>query len=388
MQTILKSLGITFSIGALLFIAWNLNESRLSINRSQNAVLNSQIAWSEEQALYIFAGEDSSDFRRQIMKTNEAIKELGNIRIVTLLSLWNNNTADTLHSIQESRQQIETWYSLKLDEIPYPRDSARTLTENLNQLAAEFNSFIIQQSRYFQNLNLFISALLFTSVFFVFTYSRRNRQLLVAEKRAHQLSRYLISDYEKRMHSIALDLHDDIAQKLYLLRMEENRQNRETHLDSAIEKIRRLSYDIRPGKAASLPLGKGIQSLLSDLAGEAGWKADYSETGIRNMELPYDLRIHLYRIVQEALQNIRKHARASAVELRILLSFPHLKISIRDNGTGFDTEKEKESTGRGMGLRGMQERAAILGGHISISSKQGRGTTVEFLLSIQDYIKE
>jgi len=97
-----------------------------------------------------------------------------------------------------------------------------------------------------------------------------------------------------------------------------------------------------------------------------------------NQEIDFDTEINLYRIVQEGLNNIKKHADASSVTVRLIASFPNIILKIEDNGIGFDTDVRLDAivNEKRMGLRSMQERASLLNGSFGIQSLERKGTKI------------
>jgi signal transduction histidine kinase len=118
-----------------------------------------------------------------------------------------------------------------------------------------------------------------------------------------------------------------------------------------------------------------------------GWAISYDET-LGAMRLPPMIETVLYRIAQEALTNIRKHAQTTRVAVTLANHGQWLRLEVRDWGCGFDPAHVLEDAGLGerMGLRGMRERVALLGGHWSVRSSPGEGTLVvtEVLLPVDD----
>jgi signal transduction histidine kinase len=104
----------------------------------------------------------------------------------------------------------------------------------------------------------------------------------------------------------------------------------------------------------------------------------FGSTGIDHLHFDFDAATNIYRIIQEALNNTGKHARAGRVTVRLVAAHPELIIRIEDDGTGFDIKaKQKEAAGdKRMGLRSIQERSRLLGGETTIHSVPGAGTKV------------
>ena len=115
-----------------------------------------------------------------------------------------------------------------------------------------------------------------------------------------------------------------------------------------------------------------------------GVPVDFQSAGLKNLKLDYGNQINLYRLVQEGLTNIRKHAAASRVTVKLTAAFPNIVLRIEDNGRGFDVQKRAATAGqeKRMGLRSMQERVKLLNGQMKLQSKPGRGTKVSIKLPI------
>jgi len=150
----------------------------------------------------------------------------------------------------------------------------------------------------------------------------------------------------------------------------------------AIEETRQISYNLRPFQLDRLGLRKAIEAMVRSVAAATGI-AFTSEIDDIDAVFPEDLRINFYRIVQESLGNIIKHAYSTEVEIRIRKMDRSVSLTISDNGCGFNSADAPPQPGKGgFGLTGMAERARLLGGEFKIQSALGRGTimTVEIPL--------
>ncbi len=108
----------------------------------------------------------------------------------------------------------------------------------------------------------------------------------------------------------------------------------------------------------------------------------FESASLKKLKLDYGIQINIYRLVQEGLTNIRKHAAAGRVTLKLTAAFPNIILRIEDNGRGFDVQKRAASAGqeKRMGLRSMQERVTLLNGEMKLQSKPGQGTKVSIKL--------
>jgi two-component system NarL family sensor kinase len=189
---------------------------------------------------------------------------------------------------------------------------------------------------------------------------------------------------------LAREIHDTLAQSLTAIalhlegalrhltvRPERARDRLERALRTAresLEEARRSVLDLRAGPPAGRPLGAAIRGLARSFTGETGVRVRVRSEQKR--KLPLRAEAELYRIAQEALTNIHRHARASEVEILLQDTVRGVRLTIRDNGTGFDLRAVEPDR---HGLVGMRERARLLGGTLRVTSRPSgpsAGTTV------------
>jgi len=194
------------------------------------------------------------------------------------------------------------------------------------------------------------------------------------------------------------ELHDTVAQDLSVAKMKcdliyaEMLNNRPpgahrvqeicTALQKTISGVRNMAYELRPPELEELGLAETIYRYCEDFTQMWGLPVDFQSAGLTNLVLDYAIRINLYRLVQEGLTNIRKHAAASQVTLKLTAAYPNIILRVDDNGQGFDVQARAAATDpeKRMGLRSMQERVALLNGEMKLQSKPGRGTKVTIKL--------
>jgi signal transduction histidine kinase len=219
-------------------------------------------------------------------------------------------------------------------------------------------------------------------------YSRK--QLRLARDRQMELSGMLITAEENERSRLASELHDDFSQRLAVLALglenvaeampplpqETGRQVR-TLLDSAAElgaDLHTLSHRLHSATLERLGLTTGISALCRELAAQKNVQIDFSSDAILGSAHP-DVALCLFRIVQEGLQNSRKHSGTSKVKVALREQGDRLYVSVRDEGCGFDVNELDEKSG--LGVRSMKERVHFLGGKLAIHSEPGKGTAVE-----------
>ena len=201
-------------------------------------------------------------------------------------------------------------------------------------------------------------------------------------------SQILIAQEEERKR-IARELHDDTAQaltsllvRLRLLERAASLKDAKVNLGdlreltaSTLEGVRQLALDLRPSVLDDLGLVPALQWQIDNFGQRWGIEVHFQATGL-NGRLPADLELVLYRVAQEALTNVAKHAGARRVSVSLERQGRRLRLAVEDDGRGFRVKRALSSKERGLGLFGMQERLALVGGKLSIDSRPGSGTKV------------
>ncbi len=204
--------------------------------------------------------------------------------------------------------------------------------------------------------------------------------------RLRQMSSHVLTAQEEERTRIARELHDDTAQALtsvlvrlrLLERSAEDKRLRSGLAElrdltvETLEGVRRLAIDLRPPMLDDLGLEAAIQSHVQDFSRRWQINVNFTSSGLGR--LPPNVELVLYRIVQEALSNVAKHASASRVETRLSRKGRTLRLLVEDDGCGFDVETAKGSRQSGLGLFGMEERLALIGGTLQVESSPGKGT--------------
>nr|AUN37256.1 sensor histidine kinase [uncultured bacterium] len=218
------------------------------------------------------------------------------------------------------------------------------------------------------------------------------RERVVAEQRARRLLRELVTAQEKERARISRDLHDELGQQMTSLRLrlaevgrnlvdvEKTRSELEI-VERAADKIDSeisfLAWEIRPTNLEKIGLVNALRDYISEWSRNFEIPVEFRPSHDAGDRLLPEIETNLYRITQEALHNIAKYARASQVNVLLMRNNGDLTAIVEDDGVGFDPNAVKPSDGQGgLGLRGMQERAELLGGGLEIESSPGVGTTV------------
>jgi two-component system NarL family sensor kinase len=186
---------------------------------------------------------------------------------------------------------------------------------------------------------------------------------------------------------LAREIHDTLAQSLTAIGLdlegalrhlevspERSRGRLERALATArggLEEARRSVLDLRAAPLAGRPLAEALAALGREFTSETGVRVHVRAEG--SLELPLRVEAELYRVAQEALTNVRRHAQATQVEILLRTTQGEVGLSLRDNGAGFVPDRGAEGH---HGLLGMRERVRLLGGRLRLASRPGRGTKV------------
>ena len=219
------------------------------------------------------------------------------------------------------------------------------------------------------------------------------------QRRAEQLLAQIVTAQEQERERVAIELHDGVAQWLVQASYEtqiatallERGNGAEVQqelasvgntVDESLKELRRVLSGLRPPALDELGLTHALHQEAETL--RASGVSFNLETEGETIRLPSSAEIAVYRIVQEALTNIRKHAMASHVSLRLVFWDDYFRIELRDDGKGFDVARTLESaiSEQHMGLLGMQQRVEWLGGTFKVESGQGAGTTIAVRLPV------
>lgn len=222
-----------------------------------------------------------------------------------------------------------------------------------------------------------------------------------AEDSLRLVSSQLLTSQEDEQRRIAMELHDQTGQDILFLKLQlqtlknqlrKDQNNLRTECDKIliltnriIEDIRRLAHGLSPNQLQILGLRDALKSLIRNFSEKTFIPIRYDLEALDNGFRP-ETQIVLYRIFQEALTNIYKHARANRVRINVSRQDNNLSISIRDNGQGFDScryRKSDPAVERGMGLSAMELRSRMIGADLKISSQPEQGTEISLLVPIK-----
>ncbi|KQP14937.1 cache domain-containing protein [Pseudorhodoferax sp. Leaf267] len=209
----------------------------------------------------------------------------------------------------------------------------------------------------------------------------------VADRKLRLLARQVQQSQEDERAHLARELHDGISQTLVSTKLlvEAGLDSGDRvplaqaleRLNGSLNEVRRISHRLRPALLDTLGLPAALQHLGQEFEDAGGALVTVHVEG-EARELPVEAKTALFRIAQESLTNVAKHAHASQVELTLDFTTPgQLQMRIRDDGCGFDDQAVHQHPEQGIGLRNMRERLAAIGGWLHIETRPGHGTQIE-----------
>jgi signal transduction histidine kinase len=342
-------------------------------------------------------------------------------------------TASESDRVQQLRTRIEefqlaildvlgsdstTWRDTALmilrDRIMPKREQAMRVSEDvqsinraayIDQQSATSSIYELTQRRIWTQFGLAVAASFFIGLLAVKYAARLEREIREQQARGakntadlQRLSAQLLTAQEDERRTIARELHDEVGQALTAIKVElavaegamGTASGSEPLLatargltESALQTVRDLSRLLHPAVLDDIGLTAAIETYVREFRKRYVVTVDFVH------ELPAEIRLEAgaeaaaYRIVQEALTNVARHAQASRCCVSLRRIDDTIRLAVEDDGRGFDAERERNGPGeRGLGLLGMQERVGRLGGTCRVDSAPGKGTRVEINLPI------
>ncbi len=204
-----------------------------------------------------------------------------------------------------------------------------------------------------------------------------------------EMSSRILTAHEEERKRIARELHDDTAQAItsILVRLRllersaedaevlENVEELRELTSDALDSVRRMAMDLRPASLDDLGLLPALQSYAEQFSHSTPIAVSMEVEGL-GRRLPRDVELVLYRVFQEALTNVSKHASATTALVQVKRKGNEVTFVIEDDGDGFDPGSLSPTQGSGLGLFGMRERLTLVGGAVEVESAKGKGTRI------------
>ena len=234
----------------------------------------------------------------------------------------------------------------------------------------------------------------------VTTRLHTEESLKKSEARLRHLSARLLNAQEGERKRLAAELHDELGHALLTIKLQlralergltpeqktlaDDIEGLHSFIDGVLDNVRRLYLDLSPGNLEDLGLTGALRQMLDEFARQhrdIRWQVRLDNL---DREFPTLTQTFIYRIVQEILTNIGKHAKPSRVSVRVKRNPTAARFTVEDNGCGFDTSQihSLNDPNRGLGLAAMEERVRMQGGTLEIISRENQGTRIAFTLPL------
>jgi len=306
--------------------------------------------------------------------------------IVALLLTWRLITRQVLEPIQALDEASAQFAAGNLD-VALPDggiDEVAHLTANLERMRVRLDATLADHRRWNEALEEMVE--------------ERTRELATLyeqlegrEAMCKRLLGKVLTGQEEERARLARELHDTVGQSLTAIIMTTTAVENSLPADyvsgkdklanvrnmavQTLHDIRGLIFDLRPEVLDDLGLGLALHSQVKKYLEPAGIRVQLRAAGLKD-ELPAEVETAVFRVVQEAITNIARHAQASEASISLTKKEDRLIVRVEDNGVGFDPEQVMRRQRKGWGLRGMEERITLLGGRFYVGSRPGNGTLV------------
>lgn len=227
--------------------------------------------------------------------------------------------------------------------------------------------------------------------------SHAERTMRHNSKELKLMSQRVIEVQESERRRLALELHDELGQSLTAIKinlatrrlmdaaaLESFDKNTLDIIDDAILKVRSLALSLRPGLLDDLGLQAALEWMVDQRAASGSGTRFTLESNLQQLRLPTDIETTFFRVAQESLTNIQRHAQAKQVQIRLHWSADTLTLSVADDGCGMDWEaiSAKMAEGKSLGLVGMRDRANLIGATVRFEGQQNGGSEVQLTCTV------
>ena len=350
-----------------------------------------------QRALKIFSDNKINNIDIHLLISDIALAT-GNMTAYNL----ERNKADSLRDKEVSGKILK--YNQEL-RVKYEVEKKELEITNLHE-ERKIQRLTLTQQKMIITVLAGSAILIIMAGFLYFRYSRQKNKVLVLqdevkqqritelenEKKLHSTETILRSQEEERKR-IARDLHDGLggilsgakfslsSMKQNFILTEENAMAFERTmemLDLSITELRRVAHNMMPETLLKLTFDEALADYCQQINNSSGLQVTYQSFGLQNINFDNTIKITVYRITQELISNIVKHASATTAMVQLIFNGTELNMTVEDNGTGFDVESLHNA--RGIGYKSLLSRVDFLAGKIDIQSARGKGTTVYILI--------
>lgn len=367
----------------------------------------------------------TKDINDNILSMQESAQLITRNSAVPVYALWNNYLGNgilgglLIRGYEQGQTAARMALSILQNEEPAAIPEIQTVTGRYmfdylqmqrygvakRQLPGD--SIIINQpmSVFYQYRRLIILVILailgMSLVILILSFNIAKRRRVEQSLKKHEeelisMSANIIEAQERERKRLSVDLHDEFGQTLTAvglnLSLIKNRlgskcsdtvrsklMETEQSIEHLYDQVHDLSHDLRPTILDDLGLAPTLRWYLNQYGDRTGIDVQFTANEKSATSIPDPVAVAFYRVLQEALTNITKYSQATTIQAVLEVDIDHIRLTISDNGIGFDTEEalSRNNESRGLGLVGMRERMELLNGSFKISSAKGIGTSIE-----------
>jgi PAS domain S-box-containing protein len=319
-------------------------------------------------------------------------------------NMWWNENFYTLFLLEKEKvkKDINSWYEgLHPDDLERAKKSLHTAIETRENTWSEEYRFLKSNGEIveiFDRGYLIYNAdgspyRMIGSMLDITERKKADQEILRSREDLRKLSNHIENIREEERLNVAREIHDELGQQLTVLKMDVSRIGKKitikeekllpdineilASINKMVETVRKISAELRPGLLDDLGLVAALEWYSQDFSKRTGIKTSFI-SGITDDQFPQQLNIGLFRIFQESLTNIARHAEAREADVSLIWQDHQLVLLIEDDGKGFDPHIINDK--KTLGFIGMKERAKMIGGSYNVYSAPGKGTIIEVVV--------
>jgi signal transduction histidine kinase/ligand-binding sensor domain-containing protein len=366
------------------------------------AVVDPKQVHRDEQAPNVLIEEIKVDQNELPLSTDEVVLAPGQTALEINYTGIKFNNAERLRFRYRLEGLDDTWTeagtrrTAYFSHLPFGDYTFRVLAANRDGVWSEQGAGIrvVIDRPYYRTYWFYALVTFFIAGFIGLVYFARVRQLRSVAEARELYARQLLESQERERSRLAMELHDSLGQSLVVIRnrallgiskgkddgaMLEQLHEISDASATALQETREIAHTLHPYQIEALGLTTALHSLIDKFANssEIEFNVDIDPKPI---DIPHDLAIAVYRIAQEWLTNVVKHSSADKVSVVLHLEGTKLTLGITDNGVGFDPQTVK----KGLGLKGIEERARMIGAVLDIFSTSGAGAGIKLIVDLPE----
>ncbi|MDT7832432.1 sensor histidine kinase [Flavobacteriaceae bacterium S356] len=293
------------------------------------------------------------------------------------VNLWKKNYAQALDYFEKKTILEDSLASVKNKQLyQYYQTIFETEKKEKEIIAQQKDIEILDTKNQAKTKIIALGGISLLSLFFVVLLVVKRKQVKKDKQAQEEYSQKLLITQEEERKRISEDLHDSLGQTLLLIKnsiISDEKEQEESLINSAIEEMRAISKLLHPYQLEEIGLQKSTENLIQQL--DDSYKETYIFGDIENVDtlLTISQKLNVFRIIQECLSNIIKHANATSAKVELKARGKQVVLSVKDNGEGFNSF-EKYKNFKTLGLKTIKERVKYLKGTLNIDSKINKGT--------------